>query len=192
MYHLTEKVKVYERDDWNARTPRPMDSQALPTEAFIHHGAETDREAVSVDTLADVFAAMRGIQNYHMDHNEWSDIAYAYVCFQARGDGELDYAVLCEGRHVHNVPAAQLGHNTGTLPVCVYGTVDHNDPLQGSTVHAIAMLLKGHRADLTGAGHVRTVGGHRDVTQTDCPGDMLYHAIPTIARNAGISVFHRG
>lgn len=191
MYHVTDAVSVYERHDWHARDPRPMLPQALPREAFIHHGAESDRDAERIDTLAEVFIAMRGIQNFHMDDpaHRWSDIAYAYVAFQPRG--HLERAVLCEGRSVHSVPAAQLGHNTGTLPICVYGTIDKGDPLSDSTIHAIAMLLKGHRSDLTGADQIRTVGGHRDVTQTDCPGAMLYAAVPTIAHQAGISVFHQ-
>lgn len=188
MYHITEHIQVHERGDWHARQPQGvMAQQRNPSQAFIHHGAESDREARSVTTQAQVFAAMREVQAFHMDTRGWSDIAYHYVVFQPHGD--LKYAHICEGRLVHNVPAAQLNHNTGTFAVCVFGTIGKNDPLHDSTREALAALLGGAHADKTGAGGVRVVGGHRDVVQTDCPGDTLYAAITHIAHDAGIGRF---
>jgi hypothetical protein len=187
MYELTPTIHVYEREDWHARTPKPMDRQDPPREAFIHHGAETDRDAQAVGTIAEVLAAMRGIQNFHMDGRGWSDIGYHYVVFQPHG--KLKHAVICEARLVHFVPAAQLGHNTGTFAVCVYGTIDSGDKLEDNTVWALSRLLSGVRAGMTGAASLRTVGGHRDVTQTECPGNLLYSSLPRIAADSHLAAF---
>jgi hypothetical protein len=186
MYHLTDNIIVLERHDWNARKPGGMTAQPhAPTEAFIHHGAEKDADARSITTLDKVKSATRGIQAFHMGPERgWSDIGYHYVVFQPHG--KLEHAVVAEARMVRYVPAAQQGHNTGTLAVCVYGTIDSGDKLQDNTVYAIAQLIGGRRSNLTGATNIKTVGGHRDVTDTECPGATLYGALDRIARDAGV------
>jgi hypothetical protein len=190
MYHLTKDFPVLERHDWGARNPGSMSVQVSPHEAFIHHGAETDNDARHITSIARVTTAMRGIQAFHMGpERKWSDIGYHYVVFQARGD--MEHAVICEARMVRYVPAAQLNHNTGTFAVCVYGTIDEGDPLRDDTIRAIVQLLKGTRANLTGAASIKTVGGHRDVTSTSCPGDSLYRALDRIAHDAKIQRYHK-
>lgn len=188
MYQLTEHLKVHERRDWGARPPRDVSLQADPHEAFIHHGAEPDQAADRIDTHAELNAAMRATQNFHMDGRGWSDIAYHYMIFQPRG--RFKYAHIAEGRMVHHVPAAQLGHNTGTLAICVFGTVDQTRELKDNTIWAIAQLLKGVRGNMTGIRAIKVVGGHKDVTQTSCPGNVIYHALDRIARDAGIERYH--
>jgi hypothetical protein len=111
-----------------------------------------------------------------MDVRGWSDISYHYVIFQPFNDVP---ARVFEGRKVRYVPAAQAGHNTGTLAVCVFGNFDHEDSVKRNTRYAIEMLLT-RKPSRTGAGDVKTLGGHRDVVGTECPGDTLYAQIPRI------------
>jgi hypothetical protein len=188
-YDLTDTIRVFERHDWHARPWRAFALQDLPREGFIHHGAELN--ASDIDDLNEQAAAMRAIQNQHMDtdqlaHGGASDIAYHYVVFQPFHAGV--HARIFEGRPVHHVPAAQLNHNTGTLAICVYGDFEHHDTLKDNTRWAIECLLT-RKPQKTGAGHVVTLGGHRDVVDTACPGDTLYAAIPTIARGAHLRLF---
>ena len=168
---------VRTRQHWHARPWKDYAAQDPPQVAYVHHGAESDHEARSITTWAKMYDAMRGIQNFHMDGRGWADVAYHYVVFQKHG--KFNQPNICVGRPVNHVPAAQLNHNTGTLAICVYGTIDEGDPLENSTSHAIAAILRHHGID--------RVGGHRDVTETSCPGDMLYHALDGIARHAGIA-----
>lgn len=170
-------LKIYPRSRWNARTPRAMTPQGPPTEAFIHHS--DDVGASRWDTMAEQCEHMRALQNFHMDGRGWSDIAYAYVVFQPYG--KLTRARVFEGRDYRKVPAAQLGHNTGTLPICVVGNFER-DGVKRNTRFVIEQLLRKH-------GSVRVVGGHRDVVGTTCPGDHLYEQIPTIAKAAGVRVY---
>lgn len=179
-YKLTDTITVYERDDWGARPWRDFTPQSWPSEVFIHHGAESNAEQMT--SLAKQVQAMRATQNFHMGPQRgWSDIAYHYVVFQPYGN--VRHARVFEGRPVRHVPAAQLGHNTGTLAICVYGNFDGDDQVKANTRYAIDVLLT-RKPSLTGCGAVETLGGHRDVTQTTCPGNALYAQLGTIADGA--------
>jgi hypothetical protein len=185
MYKLTDTIHVYERDDWDPGFGvRTMTWQARPAEAFIHHGAEGDAERV--DTLAEQITAMRETRNFHFNVRGWSDIAYHYVIFQSYHKGV--HARIFEGRPVRKVPAAQQDHNTGTFAVCIYGNFQHDDDLKPNTRYALEVLLT-KRPDITGATALKTLGGHRDVVQTSCPGDTVYAALPTIAQAAGLKLY---
>jgi hypothetical protein len=175
-------VRVYTRTDWDARPPRAMNLQpSAPTEAFVHHSADPRPEAF--DRLAEQKAHMRAIQDFHMDVRGWSDIAYHLVVFQPYGN--IDKARIFEGRSWSYVPAAQEGHNTGTLAVCAIGDF-RSDELKRNTRYAIGRLLISH----DGAHAIKVLAGHRDVDATDCPGDKLYRWIPRIADAADLRV-HR-
>jgi hypothetical protein len=154
-----------------------MATNPAPSEAFVHHSDSSD--ANRIDHIAEMEAAMRGIQNFHMDVRKWSDIAYHYIVFQP--DPNHNKATVFAGRDVHAVPAAQLGHNTGTLAVCVYGNFDR-DGVKEPTIDAIVGILAQHHK-------LVTVGGHRDVFQTDCPGGHLYAHVGEIAKRAGLRRF---
>lgn len=170
--------RLYWRDDWHARKPKgPYDRQGSPGEAFLHHTADKHSTVVNLDHLAEQIAHMQGIQNYHMDSNGWNDIGYHWVVYQPWNNVPGSRAF--RGRPPSAVPAAQLGHNTGTLAICV---VSDNEPLKGDTEALILRLLSRYK-------HLRTLGGHRDVTSTSCPGDSIYHRIPTLAKRAGLQVY---
>lgn len=174
---MRHMVKLYTRRQWGARPPaRAMTPQGSPREAFIHYSDSPDAERL--DTLSEQKAAVRAIQDFHIDGRGWSDIAYHYLVCQPRG--RLRRARAFQGRDHLRVPAAQEGHNTGTLAICVIA--GPGDPISRNTRYAIEQLLRRHPS-------VRTVGGHRDVTSTDCPGDLLYAQIPAIARAAGVRVY---
>jgi hypothetical protein len=185
MYELTDNIKVFERHDWNARPWRNFTFQNLPTEAFIHHGAEGGAERV--DTFAEQVQAMQETQAFHMNTRDplhgWSDIAYHYVIFQSYHKGV--HARIFEGRPVHHVPAAQLMHNTGTFAVCIYGNFQNDDEFKDNTRWALDLLLS-RDAGQTGNGALKTVGGHRDVVQTSCPGDTIYRQLDAVANASGL------
>jgi len=172
-------MKIYTRAEWGARPPQAaMSKQTSPTEAFIHYSDEASGTAPKIDRLTEQKEKARAIQNFHMDGRGWSDIAYHYLVFQPYGS--LRRARVFQGRRVENVPAAQAGHNTGTIAICVVAAP--GEPLRRNTRYAIEQLLKRHPS-------VKVVGGHRDVVSTDCPGNVIYAQIPTIARAAGKKVY---
>lgn len=171
-------LHIYPRADWNARDPRPMSTQASPIEAFLHHSSGEDGHAFA--TLATQRKHVRSIQDFHMGSERgWSDIGYAFMVFQYVGvkDRRVEPRVF-QCRLTKYVPAAQLGHNTRTLPICVVGNGDV-ETIHPETVRIIAALIRQYPS-------VRTLRPHGAVTQTDCPGTHFRSAIPDIARAAGV------
>lgn len=168
--------RIIPRSEWGAASPaRRTTEQAPPREAFLHYSDSSD--AARIDTRAEAFAAARGIQRFHIQGRGWSDVAYHYLVVQLQGRGET---VALAGRSPRTVPAAQLGHNTGTLAICVYaGPLDTITP---RTRFVVEQLIRKNPT-------VRTLGGHRDVTATSCPGDVLYALLPRIAAAAGVNVY---
>jgi hypothetical protein len=138
---------------------------------FVHYSASAGLE---LDTGKKQRAALRSIRDYHTGVNGWSDIGYNFVVCQPAG--KLHRARIYRGRGARRVPAAQLGHNTGNLAVCVIAAA--GEPIATDTVLAVASLARRVRAS--------AVKGHRDVNDTSCPGDGLYDALPTIRRLAGL------
>lgn len=173
-------LKIISRKEWGARDakafqPNPLSESSV---VFIHHSAASGRK---VDTFAEQCATIRGIQDFHMNSRGWDDIAYSYVVFQPRGG--IHEARAFEARTYHHVPAAQLDHNTGNGAICVVGNLNVEGVARNTryVIEELARLFPG-----------RNLGGHRDVNQTDCPGDHLYAVLPTIARASGKTILPRG
>lgn len=164
------------RSEWNARPARPLMQDGAKSTVVIHHSAG---RALLIDTKREQIAAMQAIQRQHMDVNGWSDIGYAFVLFQPYG--LLRRARLFEGRSVNAVPAAQLGANTGTIPICIVGDFRFEELKRVSRrrlVHAIKSLHAHHK--------VYKIRGHRDYGGTECPGDRLYKWLPTLRSETGL------
>jgi hypothetical protein len=107
-----------------------------------------------------------------MDTNGWCDVAYSYLLFQPRGFFRRPR--VFEGRTFAVVPASQAGHNTGNGSVCV--VMGPGDRLKRGTIRklrGIARRFPGHK-----------VRGHRDVSATECPGDLLYSHVAELDKLA--------
>jgi hypothetical protein len=106
---------------------------------------------------------MRSIQNYHMDTQGWSDIAYNLaVCehgyiFEGRGKGKGSGANGTSDAN-HNYPS-----------VCAL--VGENDPQPSALDNGIADAV----AKLRGWGVGTSMRGHRDFVSTACPGNAIYN-----------------
>lgn len=96
------------------------------------------------------------IRSWHVDERGWSDVGYHYFI---RGDGTLQ-----EGRPLERTPAAQAGHNAGTLAICLHGLAAENfADDQFRTLTALAREI-----DEAYAGRV-TFHGHCEVSSKSCP-----------------------
>lgn len=179
MIKLTGSITLYEREDWDARHWRDFTDQGWDAhEVFIHHTAD---RAAGLDSFAAQAARMRGYQNYHMDSNGWDDIGYHAIVFPefTTASGTEIPARIFAGRPRDHVPAAQGGHNAGTLAIAV--VADGDNRMTRNTRYAIEVYLNW----LQGRGApLRTLGGHRDVTSTSCPGNGIAWFDLPIIRNA--------
>lgn len=164
------------RAGWGAKAPKSVTRLpwALIDAIVIHYSS------AYTDELPDYRNRVRGIQNYHMEHNGWSDIAYNYLVAR-NGDKFV-------GRGWGVMSAATLHHNDHTAAICFLGADKAGrDDVTDKGRRAISELIfdvekqSGKTVSVVhqkhaGAGHL-SVGGHKDFVQTDCPGDELYHFI---------------
>ena len=158
---------------------------------FVHHTAGS-----SCMNFTSCAAVMRRTQNDHMNRNGkdycyklignlyfhnskirnkfylttgWSDIGYSFLV------GE-DGAVY-EGRGWNKVGAHTLGYNSRGLAASVMGNFMNRKP-NAAALNAMKNLIQ------CGVSHgyitsTYSLYGHRDVKDTDCPGDTLYQEIRT-------------
>lgn len=155
--------KIRSRASWGARKPRPRDTQTFDQirELFIHWPGSEPGSWRHVNTEDEEKRTMREIQAFHMGpQRNWSDFAYSFAVFPS--------GRIYRGRGGPYVPAAQLGHNTGTVAVCVFLGPDDSVP------ENVVISLRWLKKYLEGkTGHTLKVRPHKSVTQTECPGPAL-------------------
>lgn len=113
------------------------------TRVFLHCSASDNPAHDNVET----------IRKWHLARN-FADIGYHYYIDKA---GKIH-----EGRELSKVPAAQVGHNTGTIAICLGGLAEF-------TIAQFQSLRLVCRAiDEAYEGEV-SFHGHREVSNKSCP-----------------------
>ncbi|WP_309132457.1 NlpC/P60 family protein [Brevibacterium sp.] len=159
------KPNIASRKSWGAKPyDGSPDYASSVKQAVVHHTAGANSYSAE-----DVPSILRGIQTYHQKGRGWDDIGYNVIAdkygrlWQARG-GDINKAVI--GAHVAN-------HNSGTFGISVLGTYDKKAPPR-KTRDAVASAIA-WKLSLSGRSVSKsTVVAHRDLAQTDCPGDAFY------------------
>ena len=161
--------------------------------ALIHHTVNANNY-----TPAESAAIVRGIYVYHVKGNGWNDIGYNFLVDK--------YGQVFEGRYggitKAVVGAHAEGFNTGSVGVAMignYNAVAISAAARASLVKLLAWRLDIAHVDplsfvnvLSGGNskfpagvpvNLRAISGHRDVYFTECPGNVLYSEIPSIAQS---------
>lgn len=128
---------------------------------------------------------MQALYAYHANNRSWGDVGYNYVIdqngqiYEGRAGG--DYVV---GGHAYC-------NNIGTMGIALMGNFENEQPTTDQTKSLQWLLIE--LGEKYGINHSRSVQyhgetrasiiGHRDVTQTQCPGKTLYSGLPQIKEN---------
>ncbi len=160
----------------------------------VHHSA------TAVDD--DPAATVRAIYRFHVEQNDWNDIAYNFLIdpagrvyegryARAYQPGEVPTGADATGRGV--VGAHTLDHNTGSCGVCVLGHYVEEPPSEAavrSLVHVLARQAARHDIDPLGADPYRSfagetsvfanITGHRELVPTACPGGAFFASFPSL------------
>lgn len=110
---------------------------------FLHHSATDNPKHDNVDFIRKV----------HVEQNGWSDIGYHYFITK---DG-----IIHECRPLFRKPAAQKGHNTATIAICLSGVEEFTKKQKKSLIwlcNEINTLYEG-----------LSFHGHSEVNNTLCP-----------------------
>jgi N-acetylmuramoyl-L-alanine amidase len=152
------------RSEWGARPPRATTRLSRVDTMVAHYTANNADERASHANCA---VRVRGVQNYHMDHNGWNDIAYSFLVCK--------HGYVFEGRGYRNRTAATGADNNHTLAVSFLGddTVGRDDVTDAGRTAFVQITQEIQRR-----WRKRMLyRGHRDFTATTCPGDELYRYI---------------
>ncbi|XP_074874013.1 peptidoglycan recognition protein 3-like [Carettochelys insculpta] len=154
---------IVTRAQWQARSPTGRTSLSTPVPyVIIHHTAGS-----SCTSQASCSQVVRGIQNYHMDSQGWSDISYNFLIGE---DGRV-----YEGRGWTTRGAHATNWNSKSLGISFLGTFTNRVP-NAAALNAATSLIQ--CAVSRGAlSNSYTLKGHCNVGQTSCPGDALYKVI---------------
>ena len=125
----------------------------------VHHGASKN-----VTGLDAARAVWREYRRMHVEDNGWSDIGYS---FGVARSADPETAFILTGRGWGRVGAHTFGHNDD-LGVCFLGN--------GADPAVITPAVKRAYSWLRSARNdgPRPAFGHRDTSETTCPGDALY------------------
>ncbi|RLE63886.1 MAG: hypothetical protein DRJ47_08875 [Thermoprotei archaeon] len=169
------KPKIISREEWGAKPPKCEYSRHPYYNAItIHHTATSN-------DYKDSFEVVRNIQVFHQDSRGWCDIGYHYLIDR---EGRI-----FEGRPVWAVGAHVKNHNTGNIGISIIGNFEEREPNEkelNSLVNLVAWLVYQYNIPL---GNIK---GHRDYSNTLCPGKYLYQKLPEIRRKVGSKVFGFG
>jgi hypothetical protein len=175
------------RSCWGARAPGAISSIAALSRAIIHHTAGSGDYTTSYETGK---SKVRGVQNYHMDVNGWSDIGYHFLV-NAGGD-------IYEGRSgsMSGLPrGAHDGCNDNSFGFNVMGYYHppYNQAFTSASKSSLEAVIAWRMPTGWGSGGsgaycgntVGTLDGHYKVKATACPGDGIIPSIPSI--RSGVS-----
>ena len=174
------------RADWGAdetlRDPSEPDYGSVDL-AVVHHTAGSNSYSD-----AEVPSIIRGIYAYHVKTRGWRDIGYNFLVdrfgriWEGRYGG-VDRAVV--GAHAYGV-------NSWSMGASVLGDFETTAP-RDADKQAIGTALRDliawkadvHRFDVLGTTTIGgvtydNISGHRNVNQTECPGQYLYATLPSL------------
>jgi hypothetical protein len=153
---------VHARADWKAVSPtQPWSPDPLPWRVTLHHS-----DGKHTTTLAQSEAEARFIQDFHIHGRGWIDIAYHFLV-DAQGN-------ILEGRPEGVLGAHTLANNEGNVGIVLLGTYHPpvNDVPTKAQLDAVTALGR-YLVSRYGI-DPKSLRGHRDYKQTDCPGNIAY------------------
>lgn len=185
-------ASVVSVDHWGARPPKngPF-PRTIPRYIVIHHtDTSNPPDDFSQRTLDGSKSFARSIQRSHMDENGWSDSGHNFLNTTA--------GILLEGRHGslsavrqgQSVQSAHAKQDTGKLAggnespgienEGNFTTSEMSDIQWSSLVKLCASICSS--CSISPA----NIRGHRDFSDTDCPGDWLYARIGQLRKDVAL------
>ena len=157
-------MKMIRREKWGARPPRYRNTGAMSEPSTGHwNGLKIIVNGQGTWDHSKCPGLVRGIQNFHMDGQGWSDIAYNFVV--------CPHGYVFEGRGI-NVYNGANGTNEGNRSShAVMVLAGEGNPFPEAEKVAFKETIF-HISNVSTAPNKAI--GHRDHKPTKCPGDERY------------------
>ncbi|XP_033756600.1 peptidoglycan-recognition protein SC2-like isoform X2 [Pecten maximus] len=162
---ICSNIQVVSRATWGARKPKKVTTitNAVPW-YFVHH-----TETPTCYNETECAKLLKSIQNYHMNERGYNDIGYSFLIGQ---DGRV-----YEGRGWGVVGAHTRHYNSRSYGVSFIGNFMKMLPIKNALNAAKGLAQCGLNKGFMKPTY--SLFGHRDVGDTDCPGNSLYAEIRT-------------
>ena len=160
-------MRMVPRADWGARPPRYRNTGNLNQASTEHwNGLKVTVKGEGTWAHDKCAGLVRGIQNFHMDGQGWSDIAYNFVI--------CPHGYTFEGRGLNVINGAN-GTNTGNQTShAVMVLAGQDNPFPNAEKVAFKETVW-YISNTTTAPNKAI--GHRDHKSTECPGNERYNWI---------------
>ena len=113
---------------------------------FVHCSASDNPDHDDIEVM----------RRWHVEENGWSDVGYHYFI---RKSGRVE-----AGRSLERIPAAQGGHNPGTIAICLHGLkIEKFSVRQFKALSRLCMEINETYE------HQLTFHGHCEVSNKSCP-----------------------
>ncbi|XP_018301381.1 peptidoglycan-recognition protein SB1 [Mycetomoellerius zeteki] len=166
----SESLRIIGRKEWKAR--KRLNFEIMPIKpapyVVVHHGG-IPRYCRDQETCSNI---VRKYQDLHLDERGWWDIGYNFVIGE---DGNV-YV----GRGWDYTGAHAIGYNTQSIGICIIG--DFTDFLPNEAALKTLNKLIAHGVSLGKIRKNYNVIGHRQVRDTECPGETFYKFVVNLPR----------
>ena len=159
--------KLLRRADWKALPPTANYTPHAPFYFTLHH-----TQAHYPKTMAESIAEMQFIQDFHQNGRGWIDIAYHFL-IDPMGN-------IFEGRPIKAMGAHVKNRNTGNIGISIMG--NYHPPVSNPFTDSSrdSFVAVGRYLKDTYEVNVSSFYAHREIGNTDCPGDDLYAKKPML------------
>ncbi|KAG8229829.1 hypothetical protein J437_LFUL008797 [Ladona fulva] len=171
---ITPSFPIVSRSEWGAKPPKspPEQMHEVPVPFVLIHHTYIPGYCNSTEACKE---AMREMQRFHQDDRGWNDIGYSF-CIGCNG-------ITMEGRGWDSRGAHAPGYNERSIGICLIGdfrggctnTLPTVLPDDGM-LNAVQGLIN-YGIDIGKISANYTLMGHRQVRNTECPGDALFNLI---------------
>ncbi|XP_039947942.1 peptidoglycan-recognition protein LB-like isoform X1 [Bactrocera neohumeralis] len=160
------QTQIISRANWGARPSTLVEHFNGPAPyVIIHHSYMPS----ACYTRADCIKAMRSMQDYHQLQRGWNDIGYS---FAIGGDG-----MIYVGRGFNVIGAHAPKYNDRSVGICMIGDWRTELPPPQMLAAAKSLIEFGMAKGYIDAEY--KLLAHRQVRDTECPGQRLYEEITT-------------
>ncbi|WP_233518174.1 peptidoglycan recognition protein family protein [Streptomyces corynorhini] len=188
-------VAYLSRAAWGADESKRLNPDGTENSPRVYYPFQTVtvHHTDTVNADPDPAATVRAIYEFHAIDNDWGDIGYHFLVDEAgtvyEGRYSGDAGLPAHDADGNLVTAFHVGgFNSGNLGIALLGDLTEQGPTDAARdaltrlVSAVARLHGlDPRAELTYVNpvngvtkDVRSLSGHRDWMETDCPGDVMY------------------
>jgi len=174
-FGVPTQPKIISRNKWKANNPIcTLEKQPYFNMITIHHTATSNTQSDSENIV-------RSIQKYHQKERKWCDIGYHFLIDK---NGKI-----YEGRPLWAIGAHVAKHNIGNIGIALIGNYEETMPSNKSIealTDLVAWLAYNYNIPI---GNIK---GHKDFSNTLCPGKHLYSLLPKIKRKVASTVYGFG